>query len=81
MNMPINQQAITQPCYKMLRLKQVVEYTGLSRSTVYDIMDAKSKRYDSTFPRSVQLTQATVAWIESEVITWLDGKIKQSRAI
>ncbi len=81
MNMPINQQAITQPCYKMLRLKQVVEYTGLSRSTIYDIMDAKSKRYDSTFPRSVQLTQATVAWIESEVITWLDGKIKQSRAI
>ena len=43
----------------MLRLKQVIEYTGLSRSTIYDIMDTKSKRYDSTFPRSVQLTQAT----------------------
>ena len=81
MNMPINQQAMTQPSYKMLRMKQVVEYTGLSRSTIYDMMDVKSKRHDSTFPRSVQLTQATVCWLESEINDWLESKIKQSRGL
>lgn len=81
MNMPINQQAMTQPSYKMLRMKQVVEYTGLSRSTIYDMMDVKSIRHDSTFPRSVQLTQATVCWLESEINDWLEDKIKRSRAM
>lgn len=81
MNMPIILPDVTtQPSYKMLRLKQVIEYTGLSRSTIYDIMDIKSKRHDATFPRSVQLTQATVAWIESEINDWLELRIHKSRA-
>ena len=81
MNMPINQQAMTQPSYKMLRMKQVVEYTGLSRSTIYDMMDVKSPRHDPTFPRGIKLTEATVGWLESEVNAWIDSKIKRSRAI
>ena len=81
MNMPINPQAITQtqPSHKMLRMKQLIEQTGLSRSTLYDMMDVKSKRYDPTFPRGIKLTEATVAWLDSEVNTWLESKIKQSR--
>ena len=83
MNMPINQQAITQTqsSNKMLRMKQVVEYTGLSRSTIYDIMDTKSKRYDPSFPRGVKPTQGTVCWLESEINAWLESKIKQSRGL
>ena len=64
--MPINPQVIT-PLHKMLRMKQLIEQTGLSRSTLYDMMDVKSKRYDPTFPRGIKLTEATVAWLESEV--------------
>ena len=83
MNMPINPQAITQtqPSYKMLRMKQLIEQTGLSRSTLYEMMDVKSKRYDPTFPRGIKLTEATVCWLESEVNTWIDSKIKQSRGL
>ncbi len=46
MNMPINPQAMTQtqPSHKMLRMKQLIEQTGLSRSTLYEMMDVKSKR-------------------------------------
>lgn len=79
MNIPIYSAVTTQPSYQMLRLKQVVEYTGLSRSTIYDIMDTKSKRYDSTFPRSVKLTQARVAWVQSELNDWLESRIHKSR--
>jgi prophage regulatory protein len=41
----------------MLRMKQLIEQTGLSRSTLYEMMDVKSKRYDPTFPRGIKLTE------------------------
>jgi prophage regulatory protein len=83
MNMPINPQAITQTqsSHKMLRMKQLIEQTGLSRSTLYEMMDVKSKRYDPTFPRGIKLTEATVCWLESEVNAWIDSKIKQNRGL
>jgi prophage regulatory protein len=34
---------------QLISIKQVVEYTGLSRSTVYDIMNEKSPYYDLLF--------------------------------
>ncbi|MCB1660836.1 MAG: AlpA family phage regulatory protein [Pseudomonadales bacterium] len=77
--MPINTPINNQLSYKMLRMKQLIEYTGLSRSTLYDMMDVKSKRYDPTFPRAIKLTEATVCWLESEVNAWLESKIKNSR--
>jgi prophage regulatory protein len=81
MNMPINTPITNQPSYKMLRMKQLIEYTGLSRSTLYDMMDVKSKRYDPTFPRAIKLTEATVCWLESEINAWIESKIKQNRGL
>ncbi|MCB1660916.1 MAG: AlpA family phage regulatory protein, partial [Pseudomonadales bacterium] len=72
--MPIHAHINIQPTYKMLRMKQLIEKTGLSRSTLYDIMDVKSRRYDPTFPRAIKLTEATVCWLESEVNAWLERK-------
>lgn len=43
----------------VLRLGVVVKRTGLSRSTLYGLMDPKSKYYDPTFPKRINLT-ATV---------------------
>ena len=44
-------QSPNQPIRKILRLKQVIERTGLSSSTIYDRMNSKSKRFDSSFPQ------------------------------
>ncbi|MGE6330396.1 helix-turn-helix transcriptional regulator [Psychrobacter pacificensis] len=60
---------------RMLHLKQVVHYTGLSSTTIYDILDKKSKRYDSTFPVQVKLSKGRVAWVESEVADWIESKM------
>lgn len=59
----------------MLPLKQVVHYTGLSSTTIYDMLDKKSKRYDTTFPIQVKLSKGRVAWVESEVAEWLKCKM------
>lgn len=50
---------------KHLRRPAVQDLTGLSRSTIYDLM-AKG-----AFPRPVRLTKKSVAWPESAIVAWL----------
>ncbi|MGP5505240.1 helix-turn-helix transcriptional regulator [Psychrobacter celer] len=78
-----NQQNVTIPSMpqipRMLPLKQVVHYTGLSSTTIYDMLDRRSKRYDPTFPIQVKLSKGRVAWVESEVAQWIESKIATAR--
>ena len=60
---------------RMLSLKQVEDCIGLSSSTIYDMLDKRSKRYDPTFPVQVKISKGRVAWVESEVSQWIGGKI------
>ena len=60
---------------RMIPLKQVIHYTALSSTTIYEMMSKKSKRYDSTFPVQVKLSKGRVAWVEEEVAEWLNNKI------
>ncbi|MGP5076249.1 helix-turn-helix transcriptional regulator [Psychrobacter celer] len=64
---------------RMLPLKQVVHYTGLSSTTIYDMLDRRSKRYDPTFPVQVKLSKGRVAWVESEIAQWIESKIATAR--
>jgi prophage regulatory protein len=72
---PIQQSQLTPVLSsRIIRIKQVIALTGLSRSTIYDRMDCKSPRYDMSFPKQVKLgisTQAAVGWRESEVLAWI----------
>lgn len=61
---------------RMLPLKEVTYHTGLSSTTIYDMLDKKSKRYDPTFPIQVKLSKGRVAWVESEIAEWLEVKIE-----
>ena len=65
---------------RMLPLKQVIHYTGLSSTTIYDMLDKKSNRYDPTFPIQVKLSKGRVAWVESEVAEWINTKIIERSA-
>jgi prophage regulatory protein len=53
---------------KLLRRPDVEARTGLSRSTLYDWM----KRGE--FPQPVKLGTRLVAWRESDIAAWLDGR-------
>lgn len=50
---------------KHLRRPAVEELTGLSRSTLYDMMDRNE------FPRPVRIGRRAVAWPESKITEWL----------
>ncbi|TWT19792.1 helix-turn-helix transcriptional regulator [Luteimonas wenzhouensis] len=49
---------------RLIRLKEVMHLTGLSRSTIYSMMDA------GTFPRQRKVTPTIAVWSEAEVLTW-----------
>lgn len=77
--MPIETSALSPQ--KIIRLKQVIALTGLSRSTIYDRINPKSKRYDASFPKSIKLGSAlqvgAVGWIESEIQAWIKQRIAE----
>jgi prophage regulatory protein len=63
----------------MLRLKQVQERTGLSRSTIYNKMNPESEHHDPAFPKQVQLSTSSVGWVESELQVWIDCRVANNR--
>lgn len=61
----------------VLRLPEVVKRTGLSRTTLYNLMDKKSKYYDPGFPKRVSLTGrpgGAVGFLEHEISDWISSK-------
>ena len=58
---------------RLIRIKAVVTLTGLSKSYIYDL------RNKGLFPQSIQLVPSgsSVAWVEQEVLDWIDSRIKE----
>ncbi len=69
----------SQHVVQMIRRRDLESRLGLSRSTIYDKINPKSKRYDPTFPTPVRLGEGAVAWVADEVNDWLARQIKASR--
>lgn len=61
------------PRSKVMRMKGVVDLTGLSRSTIYQ------KIACNQFPKQIRLGARAVGWLHDEVIGWLDHQITVSR--
>jgi len=58
---------------RILRLPQVKALCGLSRSSIYTLMNA------GRFPKHINLGIRSVGWIESECQTWVADQIKANR--
>lgn len=59
---------------RVLRMKDLIEKLGISRSSIYDMLNPDSPRYDPTFPRSIKLGARSVGWIEDNVDEWLQTR-------
>ena len=59
---------------RFLRLPEVLERTGLSRSTIYVRLE------QGRFPRPASLGARAVGWIEAEVDEWIRERIAASRS-
>jgi len=53
-----------------VRLRSVIERTGLSRSTIYNLMAA------GQFPKPVKISVRCVAWPEEALQLWINEKLE-----
>lgn len=60
-----------QPAVRLIRLPELKEMIGISRSTIYNKLNPNSKQFDPTFPKPRSLGANTVGWLESEVLAWI----------
>jgi prophage regulatory protein len=59
---------------RIWRLPDVLEQTGLSRSTIYEMIG------QGEFPRQINLGPRAVGWSSDEVLDWIDSKIREARS-
>lgn len=58
---------------KIIRLPEVKNKTGLSRSTIYLSMTK------GAFPKTISLSERAVGWLDSDIEQWLDKRIAASK--
>lgn len=59
--------------YRIIRLPEVMQQTGLSRCTIYLRMSK------GAFPQSISLGERAVGWLEAEVKDWLESCVIASK--
>ena len=57
----------------IIRLKEVIKRTGLSRSTIYALMSKDQ------FPKQIQITERCIGWSEDIIHDWILQKLEQRR--
>jgi prophage regulatory protein len=57
----------------IIRLRQAILKTGLSRSTIYTLIKL------GDFPQQIKLSPRTMGFLESEIDEWIAGRIAASR--
>lgn len=65
--------AITMNGLRLIRLSEVRKLTGLSRSTIFRLIDA------GQFPAAVQLAPRAIAWRLAEVAAFIEQRQRVAR--
>jgi prophage regulatory protein len=58
---------------KLLRLPQVKQTTGLSKSTIY------ARIAEGNFPKQIPLGPRLVVWVESDIQNWISEQVSAAR--
>jgi len=54
---------------KLIKLPEVIEITTLSRASIYRLIA------DGEFPKQVKLSTRACAWVEQDVLNWLNNRV------
>ena len=60
---------------RFIKLKEVMDCTGLGRSTIYKYIENKQ------FPKQISLGDRAVAWLEGEVHDWMMAKLEGRKSV
>ena len=58
---------------RLIRRNEVERITGLKRSSIY----LKIKEGD--FPKPIKLGMRAVAWLEADVMQWIESKVEKAK--
>lgn len=59
--------------YRLLRLPEVLDKTGFSRSWTYKLIA------QGEFPKPIKTGSRSIAFIETEINEWIERRVNQSR--
>ncbi|MEQ9083792.1 MAG: AlpA family transcriptional regulator [Alcanivorax sp.] len=59
---------------RIMRLTEVIQTTGLARSSIY------SRMTEGSFPRPVPLGARSVGWVSEEIQDWVESRIQERDA-
>ena len=71
--------AITGQTFQMnqiINIKDVIQFTSISRAKIYEMINVDSKYYDPTFPKPVRLSESRIGWSAWEVHQWIEDKLE-----
>ena len=70
---PASEHSPTPRQVQVLRLPQVIQLTGLCRSTIYQL------EAEQRFPPRIKISTRAVGWLQGEVQAWLTKRVECSR--
>lgn len=64
------------PQVKIVRTKELLVMLGVSKSTIYDWINPRSRRYNG-FPAPIKIGISAVGWELSSIEDWLSSRPKK----
>lgn len=71
---PASENPPVPPQVQVLRLPQVIQLTGLCRSTIYQL------EAEQRFPPRIKISTRAVGWLQGEVQAWLTQRVECARS-
>ncbi|ENW84441.1 hypothetical protein F908_00488 [Acinetobacter sp. NIPH 284] len=61
---------------QIITVKDVMKFTSISRSKIYELINKESKYYDPTFPKPIRLSESRIGWSALEIHQWIESKLE-----
>lgn len=59
---------------KILRIRELTDLIGVSRSMIYLYLNHKSKYYNSDFPKPIKLSCRSIGWKFEDVMQFINTR-------
>lgn len=63
---------------RVIRIQLVILRLGVSRSTIYNWLNKRSRHYRADFPRPFKIGKAAIGWLESDIENFIHSMVSGS---